>query len=296
MKTNKLVQGALIASLFGVLAVLNTMTGTMFDALIGYGMAIPVAIYSYKTGLKEALMTSAASMVIAFLFGTLSYVLIVLSSLGMGIVVGLCLKHNAKKETMLVLGATFFFLSDFLYFYVFSGVLGINLLTEAREMYNQIIAVAPSLSSSFTFQDFYNIIPLFILITSFLQSYLVMMLCALFFKHLRIPFDMSIHIATFRFSPKMGYILAIMLAGSMIARQYFGNVVIIQYIYFISILGFMVDGLAFLSFYFIIRNHGRYSNLTIFLVFIPFLQPLLVILGIIDIFVEIRQILYNKYQ
>ena len=54
MKTNKLVQGALIASLFGVLAVLNTMTGTMFDSLIGYGMAIPMAIYSYKTGLKEA--------------------------------------------------------------------------------------------------------------------------------------------------------------------------------------------------------------------------------------------------
>lgn len=296
MKTNKLVQGALIAALFGVLAVLNTMTGTMFDALIGYGMAIPMAIYSYKTGLKEALMTSVASLVIAFLFGTLSYVLIVLSSLGMGTVVGLCLKNKAKKETMLVLGATFFFLSDFLYFYIFSGVLGINLIAESKEMYNQIIAVVPSLSNVFTFQNFYNLIPLFILIMSFLQSYLVMMLCALFFKRLRIPFDMSIHIATFRFSPKMGYILAIMLAGSMIARQYFGNVVIIQYIYFISILGFMVDGLAFLSFYLIIRNHGRYSNLLIFLVFIPFLQSLLVILGIIDIFVEIRQILYNKYQ
>lgn len=296
MKTNKLVQGALIASLFGVLAVLNTMTGTMFDCLIGYGMAIPMAIYSYKTGLKEALMTSVASMVIAFLFGTLSYVLIVLSSLGMGTVVGLCLKNKAKKETMLVLGATFFFLSDFLYFYVFSGVLGVNVLTEAKEMYNQIIAAVPSISSAFTLQDFYNIIPIFILVMSFLQSYLVMMLCALFFKRLRIPFDMSIHIATFRFSPKMGYILAIMLAGSILARQYFGNVVIIQYIYFISILGFMVDGLAFLSFYLIIRNHGRYSNLLIFLVFIPFLQPLLVILGIIDIFVEIRQILYNKYQ
>lgn len=296
MKTNKLVQGALIAALFGVLAVLNTMTGTMFDALIGYGMAIPMAIYSYKTGLKEALMTSVASMVIAFLFGTLSYVLIVLSSLGMGTVVGLCLKNKAKKETMLVLGAIFFFLSDFLYFYIFSGVLGINLIAESKEMYNQIIATVPSLSNAFTFQDFYNLVPLFILIMSFLQSYLVMMLCALFFKRLRIPFDMSIHIATFRFSPKMGYILAIMLAGSMIARQYFGNVVIVQYIYFISILGFMVDGLAFLSFYLIIRNHGRYSNLLIFLVFIPFLQTLLVILGIIDIFVEIRQILYNKYQ
>ena len=296
MKTNKLVQGALIAALFGVLAVLNTMTGTMFDSLIGYGMTIPMAIYSYKTGLKEALMTSLASMVIAFLFGTLSYVLIVLSSLGMGTVVGLCLKNKAKKETMLVLGATFFFLSDFLYFYIFSGVLGINLIAESKEMYNQIIAVVPSLSNVFTFQNFYNLIPLFILIMSFLQSYLVMMLCALFFKRLRIPFDMSIHIATFRFSPKMGYILAIMLAGSILARQYFGNVVIVQYLYFISILGFMVDGLAFLSFYLIIRNHGRYSNLLIFLVFIPFLQSLLVILGIIDIFVEIRQILYNKYQ
>lgn len=296
MKTNKLVQGALIAALFGVLAVLNTMTGTMFDALIGYGMAIPMAIYSYKTGFKEALMTSAASLVIAFLFGTLSYVLIVLSSLGMGTVVGLCLKNKAKKETMLVLGATFFFLSDFLYFYVFSSVLGINLLTETREMYNQMMAYMPSLSHMFSFQDFYNLIPLAILIMSFLQSYLVMMLCALFFKRLRIPFDMSIHIATFRFSPKMGYILAAMLAGSMIARHYYGNVVILQYIYFVSVLGFMVDGLAFLSFYLIIRNHGRYSNLLIFLVFIPFLQPLLVILGIFDIFVEIRQILYNKYQ
>ncbi len=232
MKTNKLVQGALIASLFGVLAVLNTMTGTMFDSLIGYGMAIPMAIYSYKTGLKEALMTSVASMVIAFLFGTLSYVLIVLSSLGMGTVVGLCLKNKAKKETMLVLGATFFFLSDFLYFYVFSGVLGINLIAESKEMYNQIIAVVPSLSNAFTFQNFYNLIPLSILIMSFLQSYLVMMLCALFFKRLRIPFDMSIHIATFRFSPKIGYILAIMLAGSMIARQYFGNVVIVQYLFY----------------------------------------------------------------
>ena len=34
--------------------------------------------------------------------------------------------------------------------------------------------------------------------------------------------------------------------------EYFGNVVIVQYLYFISILGFMVDGLAFLSFYLII--------------------------------------------
>ena len=75
MKTNKLVQGALIAALFGVLAVLNTMTGTMFDSLIGYGMAIPMAIYSYKTGLKEALMTSLASMVtIPFI---LSFVIII---------------------------------------------------------------------------------------------------------------------------------------------------------------------------------------------------------------------------
>ncbi len=96
----------------GVLAVLNTMTGTMFDSLIGYGMAIPMAIYSYKTGLKEALMTSVASMVIAFLFGTLSYVLIVLSSLGMGTVVGLCLKIKLRKKQCwcLVLHS---FLSDF---------------------------------------------------------------------------------------------------------------------------------------------------------------------------------------
>ena len=181
MKTNKLVQGALIASLFGVLAVLNTMTGTMFDSLIGYGMAIPMVFIAIRQDLRSFNDFSC-------FYGhclpiwTLSYVLIVLSSLGMGTVVGLCLKNKAKKETMLVLGATFFFLSDFLYFYVFSGVLGINLIAESKEMYNQIIATVPSLSNAFTFQNFYNLIPLSILIMSFLQSYLVMMLCALFFK------------------------------------------------------------------------------------------------------------------
>lgn len=296
MKTNKLVQGALIASLYGVLAVLNTMTGTMFDVLIGYGMSIPIAIYTHKTGLKEALMTAIASMIIAFMFGTLSYVLIVFSSLGMGIVVGLCLKKKAKKETMLLAGSAIFFLSDFLSFYVFSGVLGINLISETKEMYNQMIAMVPSIQQAFSFQDFYNLIPLGILIMSFLQSYLVMMLCALFFRRLKIPFDVSIHIATFRFSTKVGYALAALLIGSMIARQYLGNNVLVQYCYYISVLGFMVQGLAFLAFYLIIRNHGRYSNMLIFLVFIPFIQPILIILGIIDIFVEIRQILYNKYQ
>ena len=296
MKTNKLVQGALIASLYGVLAVLNTMTGTMFDVLIGYGMSIPMAIYTYKTGFKESFMAAIASMFIAFMFGTISYVLIVLSSLGMGIIVGLCLKKKAKKETMLLLGSAIFFLSDFLSFYVFSGVLGIDLVAQTKEMYHQMTAVLPSLSQAFSFQDFYNLIPLGILIMSFLQSYVVMMLCALFFKRLKIPFDVSIHIATFRFSTHVGYILAILLIGSMIARQYLGNYVLIQYCYYISVLGFMIEGLAFLAFYLIIRNHGRYSNLLIFLVFIPFIQPILIILGILDIFVEIRQILYNKYQ
>ena len=36
MKTNKLVQGAMIAAMFGVMSILNTMSGTMFDTLIGY--------------------------------------------------------------------------------------------------------------------------------------------------------------------------------------------------------------------------------------------------------------------
>ena len=49
--TKKMVQGAMIAAMFGVLSLLNTYTGSMFDVFICYVMVIPLVWYGYTLSL-----------------------------------------------------------------------------------------------------------------------------------------------------------------------------------------------------------------------------------------------------
>lgn len=42
--TKRMVQGAMIAGLFGVLSLLNTYTGSLFDILICYVMVVPLVL------------------------------------------------------------------------------------------------------------------------------------------------------------------------------------------------------------------------------------------------------------
>lgn len=42
VKIRKMVQGAMIAAIFGALSIFNTYTGSMFDIFICYGMVIPL--------------------------------------------------------------------------------------------------------------------------------------------------------------------------------------------------------------------------------------------------------------
>ena len=53
LKTKKLVQGAMIAGLFGVIALINTYTGGFFDIFFCYGMVSPLAWYGYHYSLKD---------------------------------------------------------------------------------------------------------------------------------------------------------------------------------------------------------------------------------------------------
>ena len=68
-----------------------------------------------------------------------------------------------------------------------------------------------------------------------------------------------------------------------------------QYIYFISSLGYMLQGIATLNFIAIVFKQRWIMIVSILIVFIPSVNSILTILGMIDIISDLRRnLLYNS--
>ena len=93
-KVKVMAQGAMLASLFGVLGVINLYTGSIFDIVLAYVMVIGLVYYTYLYDYRAGLSVLAVTFVILFLVGELFFTFYVTFTLVMGIFYGYCLKHE----------------------------------------------------------------------------------------------------------------------------------------------------------------------------------------------------------
>ena len=96
--TKKMVQGAMIAAMFGVLSLLNTYTGSMFDVFICYVMVIPLVWYGYTYTLKDNIVVSFVAMVVIAMVGLPFFVISSISSCLAGLFIGEALKRKVKNN------------------------------------------------------------------------------------------------------------------------------------------------------------------------------------------------------
>ena len=296
MKTNRMVQGAMIAAIFGVLSVLNTYTGSFFDSFIGYFMVAPVAWYGYRYSLKDSLLLTFVSLVVIIFTGLPYFIIIAATSCLSGVVIGECLKKKAKRSVMMLGVFIVTFISNILITQVLAGVLGVNLNADMKEMYGYLLKFMPSIKSGMPLSSFLSLMPLLILFLSVLEGYVELLMTQALLKRFKITFPENFHISTFKIEQPYGYILAGMFFGSFILTN-FAHVdsLILRYMYLIAMIGFMIDGMAVAAIFLISKGKGRLSGLVILMMFIPLLNTVLVILGILDIFGDLRdKILYNK--
>ena len=275
MKTNKLVQGAMIAAMFGVMSILNTMSGTMFDTLIGYFMVVPFVYYSYHSRLRESLIVALVSLFIVFLQGQLMFSLIALETCGFGIVIGECLKRKKSGGVMLFSSFIVSFIINILIYEVFAGVLGISMHREMVEMYNMIVKQVPTMKQRLSVTTFTSLIPLAILFMSVLESYVVILLTQVVLMRVvknKIQFPAFFHIA-------------------LLVRN---NNIVLRYLDVIAMVIIMVDGMSVVSFY-LLEHHPKLAGVSIILLFIPPINMALLLVGIIDIISDLKaKIMYNR--
>lgn len=295
--TKKMVQGAMIAAIFGALSLFNTYTGSMFDIFICYVMVIPLVWYGYTYTLKDNIIVCFVSMIVIAMMGLPFFVISSISSCFAGIFIGEALKRKAKKETILFGTLIITFLNNILIYEVFSGLLGIHFMAEMEEMYVTMIQPISALSDKISLDFFLSMAPLIILLTSVMEMYVILLLCQITLMRLKIEFPGSFHIATMHLKKSTGIILAVMLFGSYVILNYAGyQNIYLSYAYTIAIVAFALQGLAFLSWFLIMKEKPKLMILVFIGILVPMVNTLYVVIGILDIFSDLREnILYNRH-
>lgn len=295
--TKKMVQGAMIAAIFGALSLFNTYTGSMFDIFICYVMVIPLVWYGYTYTLKDNIIVCIVAMIVIAMMGLPFFVISSISSCLAGVFIGEALKRKAKKETILFGTLVITFLNNIFIYQVFSGLLGINFMAEMEEMYVTMIQPISALSDKISMDFFLSMAPLVILLTSVMEMYVILLLCQITLVRLKIEFPGSFHIATMHLKKSTGIVLAVILFGSYVILNYVGyQSIYLSYAYMISIVAFALQGLAFLSCFLIMKEKPRWMILVFIGILVPMVNTLYVVVGILDIFSDLREnILYNRH-
>lgn len=294
INTKSIVQGAMIAAMFGMLSLFNTYTGGMVDILICYFMVIPVAWYGNQYNMKMNTLVVIASLIIIFMSGTPFFVISSISALLIGVFLGETIKRNSKKEIILLGTFIMCLINNILIYQVFSGLLGMDIISEITLMIDELKIIYPAVGY-ISYDLIVNIIPMVLMLMSGLEMYIIILICQLVFMRLKISFPSNFHIANMHLSKKTGIILAVIMVLSYLCIRLFDiDYIMIRYITLLSQLAFIVQGFSFMNLYAVIKRSRWIIILSFVLLFIPIGYSLLTILGILDIFSDLRRnLLYN---
>ena len=295
-KTKMMVQGAMIAAIFGALSLINTYTGSLFDIFICYGMVVPIVWYGYTYDLKHNFIVCIVSMLVIAMMGLPFFVISSISSCFIGLFIGESLKRKAKKETILLGTFVVTFINNIMIYEVFAQLLQIDLVSEMTVTYQEMVKLLPTISQTITLDMILSFIPLILIIMSVMEMYVIVLICQLVLSRLKIEFSGSSHIAMMHLSQKTGIVIAIVMFGSYILQRFVGvDSIYLTYLYMLATLSFGLQGLSFVCFYLIIKQKQKFMMLVFLAIFLPYVGSLYVVIGILDIFSDLRKnILYNK--
>src|SRR5699024_8088226 len=94
-----------------------------------------------------------------------------------GVFLGEALKRQASRGVLFLGTLSLTFFNNILLYGVFAGLLNMDLIGEMKEMYMMMDNVFPSITQTFPLTSFLSLAPLLLLIMSFLEMYVIILLC-----------------------------------------------------------------------------------------------------------------------
>lgn len=149
-KVKMMTEGAMLAAAFGVLAIMNIVTGTVLDVVWSYLMTGAIAYYTIKYNYKAGLVVDMVCVVVFFLVGEMFFLFYSVFTMLMGIFFAYCYKEGKDSKFCSVGMIVISLVKNFVICYVLGSLVGINIMLEGQEILDNIISTIPSLSNIVT--------------------------------------------------------------------------------------------------------------------------------------------------
>ncbi len=286
-KTKALTTGAMISALYGCLALLNTYTGSLLDIYFCYFMVFPLVYYGYQYGWKNNVLVAVASFFIMAIFGVPFYLVFGTGCLIQGVFLAEGMRRKRASMNLFIEMTLLAILKYVLIVTLFQSFVGIDFLMELKMMVQEMPAF---LQDKISYQQVLSLLPVLCLCLSLIDTYCILAICSLVGRKFQISFPFKLSIIDFHLSKTYGFIALILL----IAGYIFENNLFLNIRTFVCVI-FALQGLSLLSYVLWVHHQVKYLLILVILMFVPYLNVLYIVLGIIDIFSDLREkIMYNK--
>lgn len=282
-ETTRLVFGAMMLAIYGLLLVIDTYTGSLFNVLLYYVMPLPFVVYGLKYGLKMLGVLIVAGLCLNFLIALPSTIFLSISAMFVSLV--LYIGISQKKDASVIFLATMFVssLSQLLSMTLFAEVLGYDIAAEFAEIQKFVPLT--------TYQMTHYFLPLFVVIIGGLEAFVFVTFTDIVLLRLKMEKMTKFSLFTMHLSKKTG--------ATIVGLWILSLVVPNSFIKMLGVLAFLVavvQGLSFILYYHIIKRHSRLIYmLSLVGCIVPILNIFYAVVGLFDIFSEMRRkLLYNK--
>ena len=293
-KTRKLVDGAIVAAIFGLLFMIDLYLGSMLGYYLYLVLPILIVWYEYRYTLKDTLILSVAVICITFIVASPMSLFYAVFALLIGTVAGYQIKNKMSPANLFLslIGMTLLF--NILTYTVFAGLFGMDLVQEVTEIYEMTMNCAQTyLNQTLTvgMDYFLKLIPLVVLFTSLIEAYLIVILMMLILPRLKIPFKYQFNFLTMSLPKWIGIGLILVI----IIHYFVKDQIIVDYLDIILKATVVLQGLSCVGFYFALRKKTIFYFIAMILILVPYIWYIYGAIGLMDIMFGIkRKIMYNR--
>ena len=294
-KTKKLVDGAIIAAIFGALFLVDLYLGGIFGYYLSLILPVLIVWYGERYDFKDMMALVVAVLCVTFFITSFMNLYYAVSSLLAGIVIACCIKKKTSSTTIFFSTTTIMLISNILLYTVFAGIFDMDLIGELTEIYQQLSLFLSRYLSEGTFMTLDQLLqyaPLFILMIAIVEAYLILLFMSLILPRLKVNFDYQFNFLLMS-CPKLILILTLIF---IVLAYVFPQYILIKYLDVIFKAIIVLQGFTCVALYCSLHRQLLFYILVTVLMLVPYAWPIYGIVGVIDILIGLKaKFMYNRH-
>ena len=296
----KITMGAVMVAFVGIVLIWNRYTAGMVETYFTFLLPLPISIYTAKYGLKEALTPVIATLIMTLVIAEPTTIFFVFNGAITGVIYGAGVYQHRSNRFLLATTIFFSALSGFITTMLFASFFGFSMQEEIDFLVNTLGTEVNRDLLSMTIPDFIRLIfPAAILLTAVMEGSLVHLLAQMIMKRLGITVNEFKTIDQMNIPKWVGCLCLVFSISPVLVSFMQVHHFITEICYTLSVISlfiFLIYG--FITIVWLIRVFGRPSFVflfyLIFFVAFGYMVPMIVLVGAIDTFVDVKKRIINR--